>query len=408
MIFTHNDVPPPQTYKTYRFFSSSYSTSSNEEGSYTEQSTEQSSTRRKRVNLRQLARPFFMTYHPDKQPLITRDVNLNAIQVLNELLDTIDTIVKNDQINNMTTLKDKYTIEFMVSSTKSGVSPTKSNLDHTKENTLTRRSVELTFSEKERAAAQQLIQTVKGSKAATRALRMIERTTTREIVKLLRVARLSIPDDFKDESSIFNEKTGDNDDIIADELREELDLMDDAGGGRFATGSRTPRPKTKYEKSRERFHRSVDWDKFKRIYDKAYEDAKRHTMTKDLINKSEERRQRLIADVISRIVVDEEAKLRDEGEEDRENSLDPLQQLIAVRRMSLLFHDHFEDLDMEGMGQIWQNVVIVLTRARNMDKYKTGAPFSKRKRIRQGVESGYKFAYSGDDQLTIYVPIDFL
>ena len=119
-----------------------------------------------------------------------------------------------------------------------------------------------------------------------------------------------------------------------------------------------------------------------------------------------------------------------------------MSQLIAIRRLSLLFSDNFDYLEMEEMGRLWETMVIVLTperrsRRNHGDDPVVGTPFSRLKRLKRGRESGFKFAFhsvetdevgangdedgddndnnnndtDGEDQMdrvTVYIPVDFL
>jgi hypothetical protein len=96
----------------------------------------------------------------------------------------------------------------------------------------------------------------------------------------------------------------------------------------------------------------VDWKEHNRLYDDVIEDIKRDIATGGLIKMSLERKQRLVSEIISRVQVVcgydyDNDNDRNDNENGNDNHIDPLQQLIAIRRMSLIFTDNFEELQME-------------------------------------------------------------
>jgi len=74
----------------------------------------------------------------------------------------------------------------------------------------------------------------------------------------------------------------------------------------------------------------------------------------------------------------------DWDERDIPEGLDVVQQLIAIRRLSMILYDNFDYLQMEEMGRMWEQLVIVLTPPRS---------WRKRRRRLNGSNSGY----DGDD-----------
>jgi len=114
---------------------------------------------------------------------------------------------------------------------------------------------------------------------------------------------------------------------------------------------------------------------------------------------SENQKRLMIADVISRI------RFKNNGIE--EESIPFIEQLIALRRISLLLMDHFNKLEVEIHGRTWEKMVIVL----NNDAENQLSERKKRRKSQRGGESGFKFSVSGDDDnrdITVTVPIDFL
>lgn len=355
-------------------------------------------------SLKQLIRPFLMKFHPDRQGVgienntaTAREVNLAALQTLNGMIDTIDQVYNRAvdpekfTLKGRIDLKNKYVIEFLVPSdnVRSGVKKLKDVP------TASRRSVEILFSDRDVNSAQMIDSHGKYSIPAAFTLKV---KAMREISKLLRVAGLHVPRDL--ESQIEASTNA----IMGDMSTREKMLLDELNLDHNRTKTTNfghgTRPKTPYELSRDKFMQSVDWKKYNQMYKEALKDMEKDIATEGLISMNEERIQRFVADVISRVRVDENAA--------NEESLDVLQQLIAIRRLSLLLTDNFEKLEMEDMGRLWESLYIVLIPERNAQEGKTGLPFSRLKRLKKGKESGYKFSYNADDSVTAYVPIDFL
>lgn len=360
-----------------------------------------------KLTLKQLIRPFLMKFHPDRQGLenqkitsIAREVNLEALQTLNGMIDTIDQIYNRAadpskfSLRGRLELKKKYLIEFLVT-TDEGKSVVKKPKDVP---ISSRRSVELLFSDRDVSAVQTVDSNGKYSVVAAMALKV---KAMREISKLLRVAGLQIPKDLESQieaqQSVGTAQNTDGMSIHEQLLHDELNLNSNHFGRNFGRGTR---PMTKFELSREKYMQSTDFKKYNKMYDEALKDMEKDLATEGLISMSEERIQRFVAQVISRVRVDEKYI--------HDPSLDALQQLIAIRRLSLLLSDNFETLEMEDMGKLWESMFIVLIPERKTKEVKTGLPYSRLKRLKRGKESGYKFAYNADDSVTAYVPIDFL
>ena len=371
-----------------------------------------------------------MKFHPDRQgissdannnTIIAREVNLHALQTLNGMIDTIEQIhARAFQPSKASArgqkgrieLKNTYTIEFLVSSENPSTGASHAAVKKRREvPSSSRRSVELAFSDREIHSVQTVDQNGRYSVKAAEALKW---KAMSELGKLLRVAGLPISNDLRAQMDRARSNSGS---LLEEELSFGLGNQgQEQGGGihgrNFQYG--TPRPKTAFEESRERFMKSVDWKKFNKMYDEALEDMERDLATEGLISMNEERKQRLVAEVISKIrIFDESDVIRETGDDsnvDKEDAIDPVSQLIAIRRLSLLLNDNFDALEMEEMGRLWESMVIVLKNRNNPhdDQGKTGLPFSRLKRLKKGKESGFKFAFHSDDRVTVYVPIDFL
>lgn len=462
-LFNHQSRSNPKSNFSKRFLSTSnhdYKESSvpGDEIDTTSPSTSSPSTTTslKEVKLKQLIRPFLLSYHPDRiqnTTNITKEANLKAIQTLNGMIDTIDQIFDRAMLTNNKSsskskvtssggrieLQSKYTIEFLVPSNDGNDDPNQikhpnQKVRKRKEAISTRRSVDLNFTKKEQSIIQS-IDTKTGSYSKT-AAKVVKLKAMKEIRKLLQVAGLNVPLSYQDDveaserdienDALLYRQNNNIEDVHERMILEELELFDDddfdnSRSTRFGRsysysnydGSSTTssRPKTKYEKSREAFMKRVDWKEHARLYDEAEEDMKRDLATDGLIKMDYERKQRMIAEIIARVRVYDPSIdgsiMLDEDYVEDQGTVDTLEQLIAIRRISLLFNDNFDELEMEDMGKMWENVFIVLTPERAKGPDKSGAPFSRRRRLREGQESGFKFAFLDEGKLSVHVPIDF-
>jgi hypothetical protein len=378
---------------------STFSQQSN--SSHDSQSNMQADKAGQALTLKQLVRPFIMNFHPDRQgrhsTILMREVNLKAIQTVNGMIDVVDQIHARAvdplkvKIRGRIELERKYTVEFLVKSStdRQGIKKPKN------ETVSTRRSVDLIFSEQDRNSVQVVDIHGNYSIIAAKSLRV---RAMKEIAKLLRVAGLQVPTDL---NAQLDKETNDISRSDADLTPHERMLRDEFNIGR----RENQRQMSPYERSRKNYMSQIDWRKHEEMYQSAMEDMKRDIATQGLIEKNEERKQRLIAQVISNIRIHDSA---DKNSNDYE-SLDALHQLIAIRRLSLLFYDNFGELEMEDMSRIWENTLIVLTSARKShEEGKKGLPYSRLRRLKEGRESGFKFSYNSNDTVTIFIPIDFL
>eukprot|EP00559_Dactyliosolen_fragilissimus_P001055 CAMPEP_0184859894 /NCGR_PEP_ID=MMETSP0580-20130426/4857_1 /TAXON_ID=1118495 /ORGANISM="Dactyliosolen fragilissimus" /LENGTH=632 /DNA_ID=CAMNT_0027356759 /DNA_START=171 /DNA_END=2069 /DNA_ORIENTATION=+ len=483
--------------------SRSFSTPSEESNNNSNNNNSNSINDSIQTSLRRLARPFLLAYHPDRLPNMdetSKSVNLCAVQTLNGMIDTLqilhDRAIPNasstntstptatyaNAASNMTQLESKYEIEFVVPSTTSNdnhhnthysghdenifqstttgspttmtVNSVQSSLSirkskHNQTTTTTRRSVDLTFSQKDREALQLIDPFTK--RYDERAARHIWTKGACEIGKLLRVAGLTIPSEIRDLENAY-----DNDQWECyNQMDEELGLGlnwntndIDSSTTQFQSSFGRTRKKTPRELARERFYKRTDWNKLRQLYDEAFEDAERDIATQGLIRNNEERKRELVANVVSRIRIQKVVTNNNNNnsnnnthstntassDDHHDPSLlqDPIEQLIATRRISLLFLDHFDTLQMEDMGRLWESIVIVLTPARKNNnrsnhhqnhninsngnasqendnsKQGPGIPYSRLRRLTRARESGYKFAFHDGGRLTAYIPIDFL
>lgn len=84
---------------------------------------------------------------------------------------------------------------------------------------------------------------------------------------------------------------------------------------------------------------------------------------------------------------------------------DVVEQVVAMRRLSLLLDEHFETLHLERFGRLWEKCNFVLAPAR---LYNTSASALHKRRLRMGGDqTGYSFTLHPDFSVTIHIPLDF-
>lgn len=360
------------------------------------------------ISLKKLIRPFLMKFHPDRQSIgnsssnteLARSVNQKAIQAVNGLVDTVDAIVtracepSKHKIKGRLDLQKLYTIEFLVHSDEGKV-----GIKKPKELPIaSRRSVDLIFTNRDIDSVN--LVDANGKYSVENAIHLKVKAM-REISKLLRVSGLNVPMNLQSQMKKLSEDSRTS--IQASILHDELGLGGDGQSGKFGS----TKPKSEFERSKQRFMESVDWNKYNKLYDEAVIDMDKDIATEGLIAMSKERKSRLVSEVVSRVRVFDASKDSISNSEHYEvNGLDPLHQLIAIRRLSLLLMDNFDELEMEDMGKLYETIQIVLTPERKT-KETISVPYSRVRRLRKGIESGFKFSYISDDAVVVYVPIDF-
>jgi hypothetical protein len=110
------------------------------------------------------------------------------------------------------------------------------------------------------------------------------------------------------------------------------------------------------------------------MYDDAFEDAKADSATARMglynpnTKEGRARREQLVSEICSRAEIWMGGH---ENGDDNQNleiipeGLDVVAQLVAIRRLSTVLLDNFEYLNMEKMGRMWENLVIVFTPPRD-------------------------------------------
>ena len=312
-------------------------------------------------SLKRLVSPFLFHCHPDKSPKnipAVRKVNLNAVQTLFQMMDVVELNNKTDVVfqNNQ---PYKFDVEFMVQTSEETIGKKE------KDQVWSRRSVELMLSP-------QLVSIDRSrDKVAHQKLHV---QAQEQIAKLLRVAGLHVDAQRVQDQIRVTEKS--------DTEEDERDFLQEQLGIGLPRGLRY---QTRFEKSRRRFVDNFDHAKHRQLYEQAYSDAVADLATSDQLysQRDNERKYNFVSRILSRLVMHESCQ--------KDPSYITLQ-LIALRRMSLIFIDDFETLQMHDFGRLWEEITIVLLPKREN---------------RKG-DSGFKFSLDSDHKITAHVPIDFL
>lgn len=320
-------------------------------------------------------------------------VNLKAVQTLNGLIDTCDELITRctaTGVGQLPELKARYEVEFMLPST---AAPTRTNelrvkSKNKKREGLSLRSVVIEFPPRLREEVRQMALTKSSpdDEAAFQTGISLKKHVEKELGRLLIVAGLEYegtPDEEEENADKFTpggqERKHEGEWTLSDHFLHELGIepMEDiapkspAFYGRSGPKETPPPGYAHLKDERQKFVNSIRWDKFREMYDDAYEDAKADCATTkmDLYNPNTKegrtRREQFISEICSRVEIwmggDENG---DENSEIPEG-LDVVAQLVAIRRLSTVLLDNFEYLNMEKMGRMWENLVIVFTPPRD-------------------------------------------
>jgi hypothetical protein len=327
-----------------------------------------------------MMKPFYLKCHPDVQSGDTaKALNLAALQTINSLMDTMEATCNGKVVDWPQTLD----VEFLMTITDPKVK---------KGDSTSRRKVELVLPPK--SFRDTIIRSMGAQKQ--QAMDTLQRKIKIEFTKILKIAGLPAPDiiDYgfggrEDNDWLFDE-LGLNDYEDRNPLKQNRDHGYD-GSQRFAADERPERPKTEWEKSRERFTSNLDHKKLNQMYQGALFEMQADIITHGYL-KDPRQRQDFISRILARVRLDEEA-----------TAIDLMEQLVAFRRLSLIFTDSFEELQFEDMGKMWEELTIVFTDPRD---YNT-AGTSLLKHTKQSEESGFRFTYNADKTVLVHIPIDF-
>jgi hypothetical protein len=334
------------------------------------------------LTLRSLVKPFLLKCHPDVQRSdAARAVNLKAIQNLNSYLDTLQSISS----GKLTQQSENRLVEIdFVLQLEEGKAE-RMGLKKKKKNTnsvhSSRRKVEL------------MLPSVRLCNEAVqnpRSRQQLDGHNMQEIVKLLKVAGLPIPStvDMNDSDQAAALQAAWEDDLGVGEY-DDADAESRAGTERPHFDYRR-RQTTHYERSRERFTANINWKRYDELYREAVVDMNADIATEGLVRDNQKLRRKMIANIVANVRV-------------QDNSIDVLEQLTAARRLSLLLDEHFDHLHLEDFGNMWENMVLVLTPSR---EYNVSSS-ARYRRHRRSLDSEFAFTLHPDYSVTIHVPIDF-
>lgn len=189
----------------------------------------------------------------------------------------------------------------------------------------------------------------------------IEEYSAQQMAKLLRVAGLSVP-------------------VEIPEMQEDDDVHRQDHQRHY---------RSRYEETRDIFTANIDWEKYEEVYNRAMADMHADMATQGLLKRSGISRRKLIASILSKIRMREDMEL--------------IEQMVALRRLTLLFDDNFDDLHLEECGTLWESMTIVLGPPRQFNV--SGSALKKRQQ-RHG-DTGFSFALHPDYSVTVEIPLDF-
>lgn len=290
-----------------------------------------------------------------------------AIQTLNGFMDTLDATCEGKIVD----WPQMLPIEFLLV-TEEITARKRKPIE-----TITRRKVELVIPP---VSLRDAIVQSKGTDRQ-KSIQRLQIAVQHQLGKVLQIAGLPIPEGM--EANIDQEH------FLVDYL--ENDVAGDHTGpmGRRFANERTS--KTKRQASREKFMRSLDHEKVDKIYAEALKDAEAYIATSGVVENNSKLRQDLVNKIIAKVRIDIDAEI------------EMMDQLITLRRLSLILEDNFEKLHMEIFGRMWEEMTIILTNPRDFGT--SGSALNKRRK--RGEESGFRFTYCSDNRVTIHVPIDF-
>ena len=349
------------------------------------------------ASLRKVASPFLMKCHPDKIPTLPqtqepKQVNLKAVQTLNAMLDSIQTVL--DSLNRgaesnvahgtdaVANLSESTLIEFMVPTDDqaqrleddyiSQVNEHDRKLipsRHLKSQLLyTRRAVKLSFQATLLNEIKHSLQTIGDAQRKTLLAKKFKESSLQQVVKLIKAAGLVIPYELSG-LLLGNDPTANNQQMIQ-EL--ELDQDDDNQVPEF----------------------KIDWELEARKFKRAMENYDREIATIGVL----EHEKKLCHDIVAGVV----GRVRHVG------NVSGLDQLISLRRISLLLQDNFETLQIADHLRLWQSLVIVLENdGSGIVNTESSASTVRKRRFKLKGETGFKFALLDEDVLVITIPLSF-
>jgi hypothetical protein len=350
-------------------------------------------------DLRKLVKPFLLQCHPDVHNTESaKKINLEAIQNLNGFLDTLQSVASGKLLAQRD-YKEIVQIDFVLN-----MKETK-NLGKKKRqgDNVSRRAVQLQF------PPLHLCQSVSRQHPNSNSLLLVRELYEHaryELSKLMQMAGLKIPPPtwkpYNDAvggvySQGFDSAAGATPVPPPSYSRTASGTYEasSSDGFRRAHSFRATRPKTAFEQSRDRFTSNIDWERFDKVYQASVQDMEADLATEGMIKKDTGRRHQMISTVL--------ANARIQKDEATGQGIGFLDQLVAFRRLAILLEQHFEKLQMEDFGSMWENCQFLLTPARPYNTSRSAL----NKRRKSNSATGFSFTLHPDMSVTIQIPVDF-
>lgn len=329
-----------------------------------------------------MVKPFFLRAHPDVQTSPTaKDSNLIAIQNLNAFLDSAEARTK-PTAKLTRNEKTVYEVDFCIT--------VEERIKGKKEQILCRRKVELTLP---KLTANNALPMSKEKQMKFQA------HVEQQLVKLLHIAGMKAP------STAFGGYQEKSD--LEEDLKQAWEQsLKDGYFSRLSSAQIRRVRQQKYHQNRKDFVSQINWKRYDDVYQETVQDIRANWATEGLIRNNPQRRMAYIAEILSKIRIEE---VKEDEEEMEMEEVDPVLQLIAIRRLSLLLGEYFDELLLEELGRMWESTVIVLTPARSYNTSQS-ALYKQRKRQIKGdvmANDGFAFALHHDNSVTIHIPVDF-
>ena len=364
----HLKINPPWFCQRSYFSSQTEADASDDDESSSDADAKKKNQQKHAISsFRKLIQPFLIKCHPDmaRQYQLSADaqkINLQAIQNLNAYMDGLTQVLQDPFFSTSPqnpSDKKNISIEFVLafqSETRKHSVPTTS-----------RRTVQLRHP------------------SPSRGPHKIPSFYYQELSKLLHMAGLPVPPKASILPEDYLQEVPENNDGISN--AQEFGIDED----RFwMQQQQRRRPKTRWEQSRDRFTRSINWTKFDLMYNQAVADMHANQRTRGMIRNHPKRRKRLIATILSHVEFNAQA-------------VTPLEQLVCLRRLLRLLEGNFDRLQLEDMGNFWEKLSLKVNGARS---YNTSTS-ALSKRRRKKLDTGFSFTIASDHAVTIEVPVDF-
>ena len=370
-VCTTERFPNSSPQKHYRSFSASASSYQSKQDVGNEESIPETddATISFSSAMRNMVKPFLLKVHPDVQESESaKEINLIAIQNLNSFLDSAKMRLKPAA---RPTRDDKtlFEVDFCILMEE--------RVDGKKTELLCRRKVELT------------LPTKTNQRRSDTTIRELEAHVGNQLVKLLHIAGLKIP-----KSSAFQHPSHFEEDF-------ETKWQKAVKSGDFSnlTPAQVARARQeKWKRSRDEFTARINWKRFQEVYDQTLKDLQANRLTEGLIRDDPRRKMTYLSEILSRVRVE------------NEEEVDPILQIIALRRISMILDDNFDELYLEELGRLWESTVIVLTAARDYNTSPSALYRRRKRKVKKGdimANDGFAFTLHHDNSVTIHIPVDF-